>query len=243
MKIINKLKEFGRLNLYINKVQRNTYDTLASLLLHRLFPDSTVLPFSPFSLNPNTILHAINDIQVNQRKSVIEFGSGVSTLIMAKFIKSNGLTVRILSVDHNHEWSGYIEKELIKHDCLDIVELVVAPLITGEWGQYSGSWYDQEIIKKTMAERTFDMLIVDGPSAGKNAQIRFPALPFVIEALDDNFIIFLDDIRRAGENEILNKWKEIFTRANKPIVVNKDSQKVYAVIKSEGGFSTNPMTY
>jgi len=243
MKFIDKIKELGRINMHINKVQRNTYDTLASLLLHRLFPDSTVLPFSPFSLNPNTILHIINDLQVNRRNSVIEFGTGVSTLIMAKFIKSNGLTTQILSVDHDLKWSAYIEEELIKHNCSEQVTLLVAPLCEHNNDQYSGKWYNEIIVKNAMDQKTFDMLLVDGPSAGEHKHVRFSALPIIFEALEDNFIIFLDDIRRPGERKILEEWEGMFHNAKKDVIVNYDVNKVYAVIKSPGGFSTNPMSY
>ena len=217
--------------------------TLASLILHRLFPDSTVLPFSPFSLNPNTILHIINDLQVNKRNSVIEFGSGISTLIMAKFIKSNGLTTQVLSVDHDVKWSTYIEEELIKHNCSEHVTLLVAPLCEINNDQYSGQWYNQTIIKKAIDQKTFDMLLVDGPSAREHKHVRYSALPVLFNALDENFIIFLDDIRRQGEREILEKWEVMFHNVKKDVIVNYDVNKVYAVIKSPGGFSTNPMSY
>lgn len=243
MKLIDKLKELARLESHIDKVQRNTYDSLASQLLHRLFPDYTILPFSPFSLNPNTILHLVNDLQVNNRKSVIEFGSGVSTLIMAKFIKSNGLSTKITSIDNNPDWSQYISKELVKHGCDDLVTLVVAPLSKQDTGLYIGPWYHSDDVQNAIYKKTFDVVLVDGPSGGTHKEARYLALPTVLNVLEENFIVFLDDIRRQDENKILTKWKQLFKEANISIVLNRDTHKVYATLKSEGGFSTNPMSY
>ncbi|MEP2934956.1 MAG: class I SAM-dependent methyltransferase [Gilvibacter sp.] len=243
MKLIDKLKQLARLDVHIDKVQRNTYDSLASQLLHRLFPDHTILPFSPFSLNPNTILHLVNDVQVNSRASVIEFGSGVSTLILAKFIKSNGLPTKITSIDHNPDWSAYIKKELIKHGCDEVVNLVVAPLAQQSNQDFEGLWYDPAILQTALTQKTFDVVLVDGPSGGTHVEARYLALPKIIDLLEDDFIVFLDDIRRPGEQQILAKWRRLFAKANITIELGRDARKVYATLKSEGGFSTNPMSY
>ncbi|RLD27566.1 MAG: hypothetical protein DRI75_09130 [Bacteroidetes bacterium] len=243
MKLIKKIKELARLDSYFNKSNRNTYDTLASLLLHRLFPTSTILPFTPFSLNPNTILHIINEIQINKRNSIIEFGSGISTIIIAKYLKDNNIQASMISIEDNKEWAQYINELLKKYGCEDQAFVEYIPLKEYASEKYNGLWYDVAILSKAIMTLQFDLVIVDGPGAGNNKLIRLPALIEISNALFPDFIIFLDDTKRDGEKKIFYEWKlylkEIGIRVSGEIM----ESKVYATINSGKGFSSNPMSY
>ena len=243
MKFINKIIELGRLDSYFNKSNRNTYDTLASLLLHRLFPEGTILPFTPFALNPNTILHIINEIQINKRRSIIEFGSGISTIVLAKYLKKNNIQATLISIEANLEWAQYINEQLSLYDCENYAVVKYIPLKQYSSSNYSGPWYDLEPFAKAVDTILFDLVIVDGPGAGNNKLTRLPTVIEISKFLMPNFIVFLDDIRRKGEMKIYEEWIKHLKNEGFQITGEIDTSKVYATIKCGKGFSSNTMSY
>lgn len=238
--MIQKIKQVLRINSYFDKLSRNVHDSSATILLHKLFPASTILSFTPFSLNPNTMLHLINEIQINQRKQIIEFGSGISTIVMAKFIKDNKLSAKILSIEDNEEWFNYIMSELIKYNLEGIVNLNYVPL-KKENQKYA--WYKKERISDLVLGKKFDMVLVDGPSAKNGTEVRMPAVEMLLGSLNEEFIIFLDDIRRTGERKILNSWENILLEKNYRVKKQFLDSKVYGTITCGKSFSSYPLSY
>jgi predicted O-methyltransferase YrrM len=235
-----KLKENIRVKFYFDKLSRNNYDGQASIILHNLFPTGTVLPFTPFALNPNTILHLINDINLNNRKSIIEFGAGLSTIILARYIKINNLECKILSVDDNGSWTDFIEKQLRKYQCNDIVNILVAP-ITKKINNHL--WYDETVIDEFILNKKFDVVIVDGPSAKYHELVRENALYNIYKNLDHDFFIVLDDIRRKGESKIYENWFQFLEKQNTSFKSHISLGRVYGYFIGGESFSTNPLTH
>lgn len=237
---LKKIKENLRLKFYFDKLSRNGYDGVASLILHNLFPLGTVLPFTPFSLNPNTILHLINDINLNSRKKVLEFGSGLSTIILARYIKVNNLQCRIYSVEDNHGWAQFVREQLIKFDCEDVAEILVCPLKTNEAGFM---WYDESLIENFIRGSKFDVISIDGPSAKYDEMIRERSLYKVIDYLNNDFFIVLDDIRRKGESQIFEVWSHYLMQREISFNAFKSYGNVYGYFVGGNSFSANPLTH
>ena len=210
------------------------------ILLHKFFPAKTILSFTPFSLNPNTILHIINEIQINNRKNIIEFGSGISTIILAKFIKDNNLNTKIVSIEDNKGWYDYIKSELIKYDLDGIVSLNYIPLLEEEG---ITCWYNKKNVSEIVLNKKFDLILVDGPSGGLGKKARKPALEVIINSLNESFIIFLDDIRRKDEREIINNWESLLNKNNYKINKQINPSKVYGIISCGEAFSSTPLSH
>jgi predicted O-methyltransferase YrrM len=238
--MLSKLKRLFSLHFYFDKLARNTYDTNASILLHRLFPKSTILPFTTFSLNPNTILHIINEIQINNRKSIIEFGAGVSTIITAKFIAENNINATIVSVEDNLSWLNFISSQLEKYNCQHAVQLLHVPLKNSDSGV---KWYDQEQLKSNITNKKFDLILVDGPSGGLGKNARKPVLPLLLNYLNQSFIIFLDDVRRLDEQQILDEWTTLLRENNFDAKKNNTKSRIYGTISCGESFSSNPVNH
>jgi predicted O-methyltransferase YrrM len=237
-----RLKELLRFRFYLNKNARNISDGRASLILHGLFDKGTVLPFNPFSLNPNTILHLVNEIIINERKNVLEFGCGISTLVLAKYIQLNELPVSIVSVDDNKDWIDLIREQLKKHNCESSVTLVHAPITGYSSAQHRGSWYDAVIVRKALTDKQVDLMIVDGPGANTCEMARFPAMEVAESFLTNNFLVVLDDIRRKDEKEILRRWKN-HLNSTKSVKIDWNEADVYGTILCGNGFSSKPLSY
>jgi len=240
--MFSKLKKVINIPFVLDKVHRSNDDSYALQVILKLFPKYSFLPFTPFSLNPSTIVHIMNDILLNDRKQIVEFGTGISTIIIARFIKVNKLETEILSIDDNSSWSNFISKELVKYNCSACVKLVVGKLKVHNQNsleKYSNKfWYNHKVVKNKIAslEKNIDCVIIDGPSTGSSKFARYPAIPVVSFKLSESFILFLDDVRRESEKEILFEW-------NKEIQGEINFEKMYGIIKVGEGFSSKPLSH
>ena len=157
-----------------------------------------------------SILTICNDIIVNDRKAVIEFGSGISTLAIASLIRRKGLTCRFVSVDGNAAWQEIISRCLHDAGTEEGVELIHAPVAPHRLALAGNTWYDLDSHRDSIAASKFDSVIVDGPEAYNDriALARYPALPFLRDHLDfERCFVLLDDAERAGEQEVRGRWK------------------------------------
>lgn len=185
-------------------------DILALNILKPLMNDR-YLPITNSSMRPYNLASILNDIVINNRSKILEFGSGTSTILITRLIKSNNLNCCITSIDHDVNWIKSVEKYIHDDGTLNNVEFIHAPLSNS--GNKNGlEWYDLHRNSFLEKENFFDLVIIDGPPAwekGKN-MTRYPAYPFIENKLSDNSVVYLDDIDRGGEMAILKKWEELY---------------------------------
>ena len=178
--------------------------------ISKLFPESHFIPFTTWSISPSVILHIVNDIVINKRRHVIEFGTGASTLYIARLIQTLKLDIKFYSIESDGEWLENIDKQLNLYGLQGIVSLVHAPLgnVPSDIRLNNQQlWYDTEIIaRETEAINKVDLVIVDGPSGSSTPFARYSAIPFLQDRLAEKFGVFLDDSRREDEMEITKKW-------------------------------------
>lgn len=192
---------------YINRID----EIYAFNLLSSLFQDGYHLPITTSSLSVHSLALIINDIVINKRQTIIEFGSGISTIIIARLLKRNELNTQILSVEEDKNWIEQICMILQKENLIEYVNLIHAPLTNSNLVMERNKWYSLEILKESIpTNKIFDLIIVDGPSAWcpEIELSRYPALPFIFNNLSENFSIYLDDANRKGEQKILYLWQE-----------------------------------
>jgi len=185
-----------------NFARQANIDNLALQLLSPLLRDFDYIPYTGSALRPSALVSIVNDILINNRKNIIEFGCGISTLIITKLIKSNSLSVNFYSVEEDQEWQKFMEKQLIKHDLQDYVKNFYAPIIQVEG---KAKWHSLNFINDL---QKIDCMIVDGPKSFSNdlKLRRGYALKALKEKLDSRYSIFLDDCHRDGELQIIKDW-------------------------------------
>jgi len=171
---------------------------------------STYLPWSSAAMRPSGLVKVLNEIILNQRRSIVECGGGISTFLIAKIINENG--GKLYTIEHNKEWVAYLENFLTKHSLEKNVEIIHAPLVKSGFSHFGENfWYEEECIKKRIS-REIDFLIIDGPPSYpiENKYSRYPAAPFFWKYFPEDFTILLDDINREGEREIVSRWEAEF---------------------------------
>lgn len=161
------------------------------------------------SLNYFTISSIINDILINKRSNIIEFGSGISSIIIARFIKIENISAKLYSIEGNEGWFNYLESIIKEENLEDYITLIYAPLTKCSISKNNLEWYDIEKIEKGINNMTFDTVIIDGPEAYEKhiEMARYPALIYIYEKLNIRYSIFLDDSTRNGEKKIRALWE------------------------------------
>lgn len=188
-------------------------------LQHYLGPETLLPDVHNWPISPDFGVLLINLVEQNEYDAVIEFGSGTSTLILAKALdrvarREGRDPSPLLSFDHLQEYAEKTKKILRQAGLVNHVDVVTAPL--SPWKdenseQYSYYACDEALqaLKGTLPETEAKILVlVDGPPAATGKHARYPALPKVLGVFSGNYTIhfLLDDYLRAEEREIAARW-------------------------------------
>ena len=190
-----------------NKIE----DIYSYLLIQDLVKFPEYFATTTSSLRFHTLAVILNDIIINQRKSIIEFGSGVSTLAISNLIKKNNLKCSFVSIEDNKEWFDYINSFLSRNDLQKDVKIIYAPLENNDLVLEDNLWYSMQALNNGISkESKFSLAIIDGPAAWKPKirLSRYPAIPYLINFLAEEYSIYLDDTNRKGEKEVFSLWHQ-----------------------------------
>jgi predicted O-methyltransferase YrrM len=159
-----------------------------------------------WAIAPDSAAFLIQVMLEHGVRTVLEVGSGLSTVLVAKALElTEGTSFISLEQD-----SKYMAKTLalLRAEGLESqVDLVEAPLQEALIGESVWQWYDQSKLEGLSG---IDLLIVDGPPSRSGDFARYPALPLLASKLNDGALIFLDDAKRDDESAILSRWVDEF---------------------------------
>ncbi len=119
------------------------------------------------------LLRLYNLIRVKKFKEVLEFGSGISTIIIALALKLNeqesGIKGRLTSMEENNGAYFDFVKNTIPVDLNRYVDLISSPKVDDNYYFFHGVRY------KDIPDRKFDFVLIDGPTTScvSNGQKAF----------------------------------------------------------------------
>lgn len=193
-----------RLPAQLGNVYRQT-DALINLI-GLLRPRRPLPPMAGVTCTPDFANILVSLILKNRPQTVVELGSGTSTVIVGYALEQNG-EGRVYSLDHLPQYAEKSRQMIADHDLEAFAEVRHTPIRTyGIQGQ-NWSWYDTEALRDLNA---IDLLIVDGPPDRLQKEARFPALPLLASKLAANAVICLDDADRPDERNIVDRWLALF---------------------------------
>jgi hypothetical protein len=207
-------KNILRDSIHRGKSKDKLEDIGAYLLIQDLITFPEYFPTTSSSLRFHTLAAVLNDIIIYKRQNIIEFGAGISTLAIANLIKKNHLNCNFYSVEDNSDWLNIIKSYLTKNNLREHVNLIYAPLEKTNLALENNSWYSiNSLSEKLNKDLKINLAMIDGPGAWRPEirSSRYPAVPYLLNFLDDNFSIYLDDINRKGEKKILNLWQKKYS--------------------------------
>ncbi|MCC5945940.1 MAG: class I SAM-dependent methyltransferase [Bernardetiaceae bacterium] len=219
------------LQRYLQKIDYHRFNTIERLndiyateVLSELLHQGEYLPTSRSALSHHSIAVVLNDIIINKRHQILEFGCGISTVLMARLFAKNQIPAKVISVEEDENWLAIIQQIIQKEDLSKYVDFVLAPLKPTPHALENNRWYDTEALMAVLKNsKPINLILVDGPTAYRKdiSKARYPALPVAYEFLSENFVVYLDDTNRTGEQYILKKWAKAyklkFIRANQTI--------------------------
>lgn len=176
-------------------VSSASYDYLATHL-----SGGMVIPYNAWSISPQGMMVIVNHILINDVKTIVEFGTGISTVFLNNLSVKNNLDLKIISVDHDAKWQSIIRD---KYKATQ-VSYICAPLTSRmSFGQHAFSWYDLDALK-TIDKKKTDFVIVDAPIGSGSLYERAGAFEFFKEELgNSHFSCYLDDTNQAHFAEIM----------------------------------------
>jgi predicted O-methyltransferase YrrM len=175
-------------------------------VLRPLLDGGAFLPWSEGSLSPAGLATVATEISFAERRVIVELGSGVSTVVLARLMRELG--GRIWAVEHLPGWAGWVRRALERDGLEDVATVVEAPLEPHARSLDGAPWYSEEALGALPSEG-LELLLVDGPPGyGEGmATSRYPALPVLAGRLAPGALVVLDDAEREAEARILDAWE------------------------------------
>jgi hypothetical protein len=181
-------------------------DLHAWQILRPLLDAGGYLPWSSGAMRPLGLVELCNEIVLGPRRRIIELGSGSSTILLARLLRTRG--GRLDAIEHDPEWAAWVRSQLEAEELTPWTTITHAPLQPAV-DHGTRPWYAVSTVAAVSSGPPIDLLIVDGPPAYKpgDARSRLPALPVLIDRLAPGAVVVLDDIARAGEQAVLTAWE------------------------------------
>jgi predicted O-methyltransferase YrrM len=138
----------------------------------------------------------LNEIIIHQRSNFLEFGAGLSTLHLADLYRSRGAG-HLVTVKQKEECAATVKQHLEKLGVPpEHYTLAHAPLMETDFSGATNHWSAPVVLDGILSEKTFDAILVDGPVAAT-------------EKLENDFVVFLDDIGCMGNSKLLKRGSAI----------------------------------
>jgi predicted O-methyltransferase YrrM len=163
------------------------------------------LPWSDWALRPEALELLLAEVGRGRRR-IVECGSGVSTIALARAL--HGCGGRLHSLEHDPGWAAFVVAWLQRERLDEIATVIEAPLRAHRLALDETEWYDQDAVSR-LPQSGIELLLVDGPPAGEpgQARSRYPALPALSDRLSADALVVLDDVDRPGEANVLAAWE------------------------------------
>jgi len=149
--------------------------------------------------SPELLATLADEVLGNRPKLIVEFGSGLSTLVLARALDLAGGGA-LVSYDHN---AGFADLTRARLAALGLRADVRAVDLEPARG-YAGEWYAARDLPGGI-----DLLVIDGPPAWFASGTRGGAAA-IFPLLAVGGVVLLDDADRPGERADARRWRAEF---------------------------------
>jgi predicted O-methyltransferase YrrM len=166
----------------VHEMDQRPVRTNPLLILSELCPDvSFDKPNDGWTATPTFLSFVIKYIVAHSPETILEVGSGLSTLAIASCLKKTGRK-SFLSLEHDARYARSTQQKLVKLRLESFASVCHAPLRRFQINNSDVLWYDYE--KHLSSIEKIDLLVVDGPPyyvqpAGPLS--RLAATPFQVD--------------------------------------------------------------
>lgn len=143
--------------------------------------------------------------------NVLEYGSGVSTLLISKLGSDCGLGLKVFSLEESAGFAEIVNGHVLTGWDTQVEACSLSsfdvPASLPRRAQFDGKWY----ARGADPARRYSLVIVDGPASrsGGRGFERFPAILDFEARIDNDCLIVLDDVSRSGERAVAREWARL----------------------------------
>jgi len=162
-------------------------------------------PAGGWAASPDFLLLLVRHARAERPAVVLECGSGVSTVALARCMQLNGAG-HVFALDHDVEFAQRTRADLERYGLGDWATVIDAPLRKLTLGGRDWQWYDADALPGDGV----DLLVVDGPPMPIDPLVPYPAGPMLFAKIVPGGTVFMDDTDRPGEKEIAARYRREF---------------------------------
>ena len=203
-------------------------------------------PMHGWPISPDFAVLLVQIVESQDFDAVIEFGSGSSTLLIARALanrarrRAEPRKTRHLAFEHLKEYVSSTQDLLDRAELENQVELIFAPL--APFNSMDGNIYSYYACDSSLNELAMEMssraetnflVVVDGPPGPTGPFARCPAAEVVLRAFHSTAgALLLDDYGRADEKEVARRWMELLNSTGRnPSLTEYDLEKKACLIR------------
>jgi hypothetical protein len=181
----------------------------ALLNLHQMIEiRGRIPPMAEWAASADFNVLVIQELLNTRPRTVVECGSGTSTLLLALAVRQYDLPTKVVALEHLEQFRAATQRSLEEHGVADLAEVRLAPLVpvSGLIPGHETPWYGEEHWSDL---RDIGLLVVDGPPSTTGERPRHPAVPLLGAQLAAHAVIVVDDLDRAEDREVAESWRAL----------------------------------
>jgi predicted O-methyltransferase YrrM len=192
----------------VHSAERRVFSQLEALawLRDELDFKTPLPPTRGAAAAPDALLELVRIIDRSSARSVVELGSGVSTIVCGRRLQQAGAG-RIVALEHDPHYAEATRAEIAAHGLQDFAEVIDAPLVDHVID--GTTWPFYQLVSGV--PDAIDALFIDGPPKPIGPLARYPALPLLRDRMGSGAIALLDDGHRPDEREMVARWQAEIT--------------------------------
>lgn len=157
-----------------------------------------------WTLAPDALRLLVSLVAHARPRHILEFGSGLSTRVLAWACAESQPSCRITSIDHDPEYGQIARKELAACPLSRHVKFQMAPLVARTYrGKLLPTYHFRR--RQFASQRPVDLVLIDGPVWPLGG--REGTLYQILELTRPGTIVLLDDAGRKEEAGVLANWR------------------------------------
>ncbi|MFC5379499.1 class I SAM-dependent methyltransferase [Aquipuribacter nitratireducens] len=162
-----------------------------------------------WAASPDVLLTLLEEVDRRARTgpvTVLECGSGVSTVYLAALLEQLGTGGRVVALEHEETFRDHTLEELARTEVQGSADVRLAPLerVRTPSGE-EVVWYSPAAFADL---HDVAVVFVDGPPELTADCARYPALPLLRDRLAPDAVLLLDDAARPAERAAVERWVE-----------------------------------
>jgi hypothetical protein len=188
----------------VHSAERRLYSQLEALswLRDELKLATPLPPTRGAAAAPDALLELLRIIDRSHATSVLELGSGVSTIVCARRLQQAG-SGHVVALEHLPEYAVATRTQITAQGLDAFATVLDAPLRDVRIGDDTWNWYE---LGPGVPEAV-DLLFIDGPPKLTGTLARYPALPLLRDRLLPGANVLVDDGDRTDEHEMVRRWE------------------------------------